>query len=165
MNIDKTKMKDDKGRYFTQGLFLEIGYGKYAVYTFKEDDYTYKGKVYPSVKKAYLEMEDPTEYEFAKKYFVDWTHWKKICENKVLRVEIDKWREELELQIRSQAIRDIINNSTEGSYQASKYLADRGWDKNAVGRPNKATKAKDDKLKDILDDEFGQDFKRMDVMQ
>jgi len=166
MKVDKSVMRDEKNRYYTQGLFLEIAYSKYAIYTLKGEDHKHKGKTYPSIKKLYLEFEDPTEYECANKYFVDWNHWKAICNNKVLRRHIDQWREELELRIRSQAIRDIIGNSADGSYQASKYLADRGWDKNAVGRPNRNEKDKKDKMDAMLDDEFSQDIGRMgDILQ
>ena len=56
------------GRPITQSLFLEIGYTEHAVYTLKDDDYEYNGKVYPSLKKAYLELEDTTEYDFANQY-------------------------------------------------------------------------------------------------
>ena len=165
MEVDKSLMKDSKGKHYTQGLFLEIGYGPFSQYTLKEEDHTYKGRTYPSIKKFYMQMEDPTEFEFARKYFVSWNHWKMICRNKVLAVHINEWRDELELQIQSQAIRDIIHTSSEGSYQASKYLADKGWSKNAVGRPNKADKAKKDAVDTIIENEFSSDFTRMDIVQ
>ncbi len=51
--MDKSKMKSSKGTYITQGLFLEIGYKvEHAIYTFEGADKKYKGKLYPSVKKA-----------------------------------------------------------------------------------------------------------------
>jgi hypothetical protein len=165
MKVNKSLMKDSKGKHYTQGLFLEIGYTKFSMYTLKEEDHTYKGVVYPSIKKLYLDYEDPTEYEFAKTYFASWNHWQAICRNKVLAVHINEWRDELELKIQSQAIRDIIHTSSEGSYQASKFLADRGWSKNAVGRPNKADKAKKDAVDSIIENEFSNDFTRMDIVQ
>lgn len=165
MNVDKSLMTDSRGKFFTQGLFLEIGYSKFSMYTLKEQDHEYKGTVYPSIKKLYLAYEDPTEYDFANKYFVSWNHWQRICDNVILRKHIDEWRQELELKIRSQAIRDIMSNSADGSYQASKYLAERGWDKNVVGRPNKATKARDAKMDELIDEEFSSDIKRMDRLQ
>ena len=57
-------MKAEKGTYITQGLFLEIGYKTdLAIYTLKGEDYEFRGVLYPSIKKAYLEMEDVIEYE------------------------------------------------------------------------------------------------------
>lgn len=68
---DKTKMKDTQGRPLTQSLFLEPNYNvDYAYYTMDDDDKNFKGKVYPSLKRLYLEMEDPTEYEFATTYLL-----------------------------------------------------------------------------------------------
>ena len=75
---------------------------------------------------------------------------------------ISEWREELELKLRSQAVRDIMDMSAEGSsYQASKWLADKGWAKNPVGRPNKAEKARQTRLDNKLNDEFSDEVKRM----
>ena len=162
MNIDKSTMRDDRGRPKTQSLFLEATYERDAIYTFKDEDYTFEGKLYISIKKLYLEFEDITEYEFANKYFLGWKHWQRICDNQVLARWIVPWREELELKIRSQAIRDIVCMSAEeGSFQASKWLSDRGWDKKAVGRPSKAEQERESNMKSRLDEEFNADVSRM----
>ena len=53
---DKTKFKDEKGRYIVQGLFLEDRYNtELSVFTFDGEDKNYKGKIYPSLKRLYLE--------------------------------------------------------------------------------------------------------------
>ena len=66
--IDKSRLVDGQGKPLTQSLFLEIGYTDFSVYTLKDQDYEYNDKVYPSLKRLYLEMEDPTEYEFARMF-------------------------------------------------------------------------------------------------
>ncbi len=160
--MNKENLRDDRGRPITQSLFLEIGYTDFAVFTLKEDDYEYKGKVYPSLKKLYLEFEDPTEYAFATKYLLGWQHWKKMLGNKQIASEVDEWREELELKLRSQAVKDMIDQSAEGgSFQASKWLVDRGWDKRPAGRPSKAEQKKEQRLKERVDNEFGADILRL----
>lgn len=161
--IDKNKLVDTMGRPLTQSLFLEIGYSEYAVYTLKEFDYEYKGAVYPSLKKLYLKEEDPTEYVFAEKHLLGWQHWKRLCENKLVRKHVDEWREELELKIRSQAIRDMMNlcASENGNFSAAKFLADRGWEKRAAGRPSKAEKERQDRIEDRIQEEFAADVARM----
>lgn len=160
---DREKLKDVNGNPLTQSLFLELCYTDYAVYTLKDDDYEYNGHIYPSIKKIYLELEDPTEYEFATRCFLNWNHWKRICDNKAIRTYIDGWREELELKIRSRAVRDIVNlcASESGSYQAAKYLADRGWDKRAVGRPSKEELEKRAAIAERVENDFAGDVKRM----
>jgi len=161
--MDKSKLIDTMGRPLTQSLFLEIGYSEYAVYTLKEQDYEYKGKVYPSLKALFLKEEDPTEYVFATKYLLGWQHWKRLCQNKQLAEHFEEWREELELKIRSQAVRDMMNMcaSENSNYSAAKFLADRGWDKRAAGRPSKKEKEASLRIEERLADEFEQDIKRL----
>jgi hypothetical protein len=162
MKVDKSKFKDSGGRPITQALFLEIGYTDNAYYTLKDEDYEYKGKVYPSLKRLFLDCEDPTEYHFATTYLLGWQHWQRMCKNKVLSKHFSEWREELELKVRSQAIRDIIDMSAdERGFQAAKYLADKGWDKGKVGRPKKDTSEHDRAVEDALNDEFSADVVRL----
>lgn len=168
MKIDKTKLRDSRGHPLTQGLFLEIGYdSETAVYTLKDDDHTHKGKVYPSLKRLFIACEDPTEYSFANDYLLGWSHWKRLQENKAIRKHIDEWREELELKIRSQAVRDIVNLSASenGGFQAAKWLADRGWDKRAAGRPSKKEKEMEDNFNARIEEEFRADFERLKLVK
>ena len=140
--IDKDKMKvPSNGNMRTQGLFLELEYGKHetAVYTLSDEHKTYKGKEYPSLKKLYLEMEDPVEYEFATKYLLGWRHWQRLLNNQLVRPYIEEWRDELNLKLRSKAFKEILDRSkTEQGTTANKWIADKGWIKNEVGRPSKA---------------------------
>lgn len=161
--IDKSKMVDSMGRPLTQSLFLEVGYSEFAVYTLKEYDHTYNGVVYPSLKKLYLKEEDPTEYTFADKYLLGWQHWKRLNENKALSKHFEEWREELELKIRSQAVRDMMNlcASESGNFSAAKFLADRGWDKRAAGRPSKAEKERQLRIEDRIKEDFDADIVRL----
>jgi len=152
------------GRPLTQGLFLEIGYNtQYAVFTLDDDDKEYKGVTYPSMKKLYLACEDPTEYQFAKKYLLGWRHWKRLLENTVLRVHFDEWREELEVAMRSEAVLSIVDMTTsdQGNFQAAKWLADRGWDKRGAGRPSKAEIDREKRIESRIGEELGADILRM----
>ena len=163
MKIDKTKFKDSGGRPITQALFLEIGYTDNAFYTLKDDDYKYKGSIYPSLKRLYLEHEDVTEYDFATTYLLGWSHWQRMCNNKQIRKHIDEWRYELELKLRSAGLRAIIDSALdeEGGFQAQKYLADKGWEKAGAGRPKKDTSAADKALQEQLEEEFSADIVRL----
>lgn len=147
----------------TQALFLEIGYQvDKAVFTLKDDDHEYEGNTYPSLKRLFLEMEDPTEYEFANKYLLGWSHWKRMNENKALKKHFEEWREELELRLRAQGIRAIIDQSCDDKgFQAAKYLAEKGWDKKQVGRPSKHDKIREERMQAKLDDEFSADVVRL----
>ena len=157
----KDQMYDSTNRPITQSMFLEIGYTDAAIYTLKEDDYEYNGKIYPSLKKLYLLTEDPTEYEFAKTYLLGWRHWLRLCENKVIRKHIDEWREELEVKLRSKAVMQAIKNANKGGFQAAKWLADKGWDGKRAGRPSKADVEKERKIAANINQEYAGDVVRL----
>lgn len=134
---DRSKFKDSMHRYRTQSLFLEYEYNEGpAVYTLDGADKEYNGTVYPSLRRLYLELGDPTEYEFANRYLHDWDHWMKICNNAQLMEQIEEWREELEVKIRSQAIRKML--SLDSNFNAIKWAADGHWNTRGAGRPKKA---------------------------
>ena len=160
--MDKSVLKSSNGIPLTQSLFLEIGYTDYAVYTLKDDDYEYKGKVYPSLKRLFIEMEDVGEYLFASEYLLGWDHWQRLCANKQVAEHIDKWRYELELKLRSQAIMEIRNKSKmEKGINAAKWIAERGWDKRPAGRPTKAEVERETKVLADLNQMFAEDVKRI----
>lgn len=152
---------DAQGRYLTMSLFLEMCYDVNATYTLKDRDYEYEGKMFPSIKLLYLEMADPTEYEFANKYFLNWKHWMKICENKLLRKYVDEWREELEIKLRSHAVKNMLKSAKDGNYQACKWLADRGWHTRPAGRPSKADVEREKKIMAAVNEEYAGDVIRL----
>lgn len=159
--IEKSKMLDDQGRPLTQSLFLEVGYTDFAVYTLKDFHYDYNGKTYPSLKQLYLEMEDPTEYNFASTYLLGWRHWQRLCENKQLRKHIDEWRAELEYKLRSKAVGMMLESARMGNYQAAKWFADRGWSNKGAGRPSKADVEHERKVQAAIADEYNEDVVRL----
>lgn len=154
-------MLDSMGKFRTQSLFLELGYGTDALFTLKDQDHEHEGTVYKSLKRLYLEFEDPTEYEFANTVLLGWRHWQRMCENKVIRKHIDEWREELEVKLRSQAIRDAIQEAKKGHFQAAKWVADRGWSTRGAGRPSKADIEHEKKVQARIDNEYSGDVVRM----
>lgn len=163
MNIDKKKLRDSRGRPLTQGLFLEVGYNtEFAMYTQKDEDYEYKGVVYPSLKRLYLEHEDPVEYDFACTYLLGWSQWQRICKNKLFASQVAEWRLELELKLRSQAVRDIVLLSAgEKGFQSAKWLADRGWDKRAAGRPSAEDVERRQNMDKKIEDEYASEVSRL----
>lgn len=158
---NKEKMLDTMGRPITQSLFLEIGYSASALFTLKDNDFEYEGRYLPSIKKLYLEIADPTEYEFATSVLLGWGHWQRICDNKVLRKHIDEWRVELEVKLRSRGVKAAIFAANGGNYQAAKWLADRGWDTRGAGRPSKAEVEREIKIQAGIENEYTADVIRL----
>lgn len=166
MNIDKNAMIDSKGSPLTQGLFLETSYGntEFVQYTLKSRDHMYKGRLLPSIKRLYLEMEDITEYNFAYKYFLDWEHWKRIKENKLIAKHMEGWREELEVKVAASGIRAMQEMAIDGdkpNFQAAKFIAERGWEKRSAGRPSKEAVQREARIAAKISDEFDSDIKRL----
>lgn len=161
MEIDKDQLRDKMGRPLTQGLFLEHGYNtEFAVYTMKDEDFFYKGQLYPSLKRLYLECEDPGEYEFANKYLANWSAWERICANKLFKKMVDEWRKELEIKLRSKGIKQMMEKA-DTSPMAAKWLADKGWVAKEAGRPKQSdVDAKAEQLAKESND-FSADIKRL----
>ena len=160
------KMLDSKGAPLTQGLFLETSYDntENVVYTLKPRDHEYKGRVIPSIKRLFLEFEDPTEYFFAYEYFLDWDHWQRIKANKLIAKHMKGWKEELEVRVAASGVRSILDqglNDEKPNYQAAKYIADRGWEKRGAGRPSKADVERETRIAAKISDEFSEDLKRV----
>lgn len=161
----REKFLDSSGRPITQSLFLEIGYTEHAIYTLKDQDHKWEGKLYPSLKRLYLEKEDVTEYDFATEYLLGWKHWQRICENKQIKLHVEEWREELEYKLRSRSTKQMIDLAASGSYQAAKWVADRGWDVRPAGRPSKAEKEKANAIGQRIADEYSADVIRLNAKQ
>lgn len=159
--MNKELLKDKLGRPLTQSLFLELGYSDYAVYTLKDEDYEYEGKVFPSLKRLFLECEDPTGYSTATKDLLGWKHWERLKANKIINKHILEWEEELEVKLRSKGVKEAIQHAQGGTFQAAKWLADRGWDKRAAGRPSKEELEREVKVQEKLSDEFSDDIVRL----
>lgn len=149
MNND-TRFKCPKtGVFLTQALFYELQHDhERAVYTLKEHDHTLEdGRVLPSLKRLYLECQDPTEYTFARKYFFSWQHWKRCLGNARIRSHVEEWREELEIMMMSQGVKGVIDEALDkGNYQAAKWLAEKGWIDKKVGRPTKEKQERELKI-------------------
>lgn len=165
MAIKREQFLDTSGRPLTQSLFLELGYRDEAIYTLKDHDYEYKGRKLKSIRKVYLETADPTEYQFATENFLSWDHWNRICANKQIAAHINEWREELEVKLRSNAVRMNIAAAQAGNYQAAKWVADRGWATRAAGRPSKAEVAKNLKIESEIANEYGADVIRLNAVK
>jgi len=165
MKIDKSRLKDVMGRPMTQSLFLEVNYDKdTAVYTMKDEDYEYEGKVYPSLKRLYLEACDPTEYQFAITYLCGWDHWKRITNNKLFKNMVDKWRDELEVKMVSDMVGCALGmafDENKPNMVAVKYITGKEWCKRGAGRPTKQDVEKELKIRAAIEDEYGADIARM----
>jgi len=158
----KSEFKDSMNRYKTQSLFREFYIQDIKpVYCLLEEDS--KGEL-PSLKKLYMDVGDPTEYEFAMQAFGSWKHWLKIKSAKAIQPWIEDWPTELEVKLRSEGIRKVIQESSSGksTFNAAKYLANGEWNRASKrGRPTKEEVERERKIAAKLDAEFSEDAQRI----
>jgi hypothetical protein len=159
----KGRFKDSVGRYRTQSLFREMNSGKGEfdpLYTLKDEDP--KGKL-PSLKQMYLEANDPTEYEFAIAAFGEWHHWDILSKLAWMEEYVYQWREELEIKMRSDAVKIIIKEAQtgKGKYNAAKFLSDAGWKSKTRGRPTEAERKRQAKIQAGIDVSIAEDLERI----
>lgn len=141
---DYALLKNDMGNFRTKTLFLEtcenLAKDK-PLFTLKDRDH----RGFICIKKVFMGYKDPTEYAFAMAVFNSWDHWKKLQNNKNLTCHFNSWREELEIALRSEGIRTLRNMTSRNDstgYNAAKFLAEKGWEKDARGK-RKTVKDKD----------------------
>lgn len=118
--------KNAQGVYFTKALFYETSVDPektFVSYTLKQEDH-HLG--YPSLRRLYLETEDPTEYVFAQTHLGGYDHWKKFKDTEWFQEYITEWREELELRLKSKAYKAIMSeandNLSKNKLAANKYI-------------------------------------------
>lgn len=161
------RFKNSIGAHLLKPIFFELDDAEHlqSIYTLKEYDHEFKGRVYPSLRRLYVEAEDPTEYNFATEYLDGWVHWKKLSTAVFFQPYLKEWREELEVRLRAKAlarIRKRAESSDKDAQQADKILLSGGWktpeEKTQVGRPSKAKIQEEaDKLfkeKSVFDEDF-----------
>lgn len=154
------------GDYRTQSLFLETSLGstEHVIMTLKEVPVQLNGKELPSLREEFLKDNDPTGYSTAIRLFGSWGHWKRLKSNTGINNYIVRYEEELDIKIRSVAVRALIetaiNDGGKGT-TAAKYIAEKGWDKRPAGAPSKAEKERELKIQDRITDEVQEDLERL----
>jgi len=139
-STNPSRFKDSLGRFLTSSLFIEFqgSTPETALYTLKDEDETRGGVTYESLKDAFLGFSDPRGYYFAKTYFYNYEHYKRLLGNSVIRGIFDSWIEELELKLQADALMQLVTHSQGEKGQASaKWLAQCGWRDKGAGRPSK----------------------------
>jgi len=114
-----------------------------------------------SLKAEFMKDADPTGYTTAMRVFGSYPHWERMRRNKFIGKHIKMWEEELEVKLRSEAIKKMRKMD---SPTAAKWLATRGWDggaPNVRGRPTKDEVTRERKIQAAIMDEIEDDAKRV----
>lgn len=165
-NPSNSRFRAGNGNFLTRGLFYEtVGGDKSTVlYTLKDFDH----HNYPSLSRLYIEESDPTEYLFAKKHLDSWAHWEDLLGNTWFEEYITRWRRELEVKIKAQALVRIFDAGrspdTKTAFAANKYLLEGRWtpsETKKVGRPTKEAIAAEAQRLASINDKIKQDYERL----
>lgn len=136
--------KGQNGQFLTLSLFHETARelpedrrAAPAVFSFDND---IPGLV--NCRRTFLELEDPTGYEWAMKYLDSWEHFERLLNSTWFLPHYEDWKRELLISLKAKAIKRITAISLTGTNEAqalaaSKYLAEKGWERNTRGRPSK----------------------------
>lgn len=123
---------------------------------------------YISLKEVYMQIEDPTEYEFAMKVFGSYRHWKTISELGWAKDYVAEWRYELALKLKSKNIKDIVALASDEfvkettKFQAMKYLANSDYADKTTATTKKNTQRKEAINNSVLK-EVSDDFERLGI--
>ncbi len=164
------KFKNSSGTHLLKPLFYELDEAgrPNALYTLKDYDSSFEGKLYPSLRRLFVECEDPTEYSFATVYLDGWSHWKKLSTSAFFQSYVSEWREELEVRLRAKGIAGIklaaVSNGKD-ALTAQKFLANGQWktqeEKSTVGRPTKEKITQEAEKMFKAKTEFDEDHERL----
>lgn len=173
---EKIFKDSQSNRWITKGLFYELNYGELLMpwtnFTLKDQDHTYQGRTYTSLKKLYMETEDPTEYDFATKHLGGWDHWKMICACPWFEEHLEAWRSELQLKLQSRALKNLMfeaENNGKNAYDANKFLIAKGYLPKETKLPGKRGRPSKDEVKAEaqrqleLDNRIKDDMKRLEI--
>lgn len=160
--------KGSNGSWLTQSIFWDkwsqLAPGnKHAqpVFTFDSDR---PGLI--NAKDTFLALGDLTGYEWAIKYLGSYDHWLYLMQRGWFSEQVEVWRNELHTRFKATALKRIqeISGSTANEAQslaASKYLAERGWEKSSRGRPSKSELAGEMKKQAKIVDDLDEDVARL----
>ncbi len=145
-----TKFRTSNNAFLLQSLFLEgtflLGH---EIYTLARNDRKKNGVTYPSLRRLYLETEDPTGYQFALKYLDGYEHFLRLKESSFFKPHLKEWEEELSVLLQSRAIAGILQTAREDSRDgqiARKYILDTLYKKPRTTKAGliKSTQAQED---------------------
>lgn len=156
MLFNETQLRTSQGKLRTRSLFWELSYfePEHVIFTLRENDLEKNGKTYTSLRKLYLSycVSDPTEYTFAWAVFGSWDTWQQLSRSNYVKKDIESWRKEVEVKIKSEAIRSIASEMRDGgrsSFGAAKLLLERGWlDDKSASKAKEKLKAKEEEEMD-----------------
>lgn len=145
-----------------KALFFELGGASSAIYTLKDHDHG----PYKSLRRLYLESDDPTEFRFYTTYLEGLKHWEALCAATWFKPYVAQWRKELLMRLQSSALMSLRKEAASGknAFYANKYLLEQGWEapaKTSRGRPSKQEISDAANVLALDDKRVAEDYERL----
>lgn len=140
---------DGYGRTATRNLFKQHNKGG------KEDINEWR--------KRFVATLDPTEYTGGVELLGSWADWERFKRSwpSFQRLYLDDWLDEIEVRLRSLAIKSLADDALKGSSASSKFLAEGKYKDKKAGRPTKEAITRQTKIDARLDKEVANDIERL----
>jgi hypothetical protein len=145
-NIITLKAPPYKGthnHWLTRPLFVDVEFpAKFDGRQLYQPIFSLYGPVegFIDAHQTFVDLRDPTGYKWAMAYLGSFEHWSILSQSSWFKPELEKWKAELDVLFTAEAvqrIREIAAADSAQALPASKYLAEKGWEKTR-GRPSKA---------------------------
>lgn len=166
---EKHSMRDVMNNYLTVSLFWEKRNAaieeKYPpLFTIKDKEHVVKGVEYVSLKRIYMSYDHVPgmEYEFAMDIFGDWLQWKEIADKSAIRDVVQEWRDEVDVRIKANAMRNLLQLSKDNLAASRAILAGEHKERQR-GRPSKAEVEREKKIAAGVRDNLDADMERLGI--
>ena len=114
----------------------------------------------------FIEISDPTEYAAALELCGTWKEWLRFKRDwrEFAEVIIPGWLEEVEIKIRSEAIKrvaDTVNSKDKEAVSSAKWIAEGRYKEKRAGKPSKAMVTREARIQAGIDTETADDIRRV----
>lgn len=114
-------------------------------------------------RKRFVDCMDVTEYAGGIELMGSWEDWCKFKRNwpYFTRNILPAWMEEIEVKVRSQALRTLLLDKGASASSSAKYLASGSYKPKQTGRPTNAMIEREARIQAGMEREFNEDYSRL----
>ena len=166
--VDRSKFRHDYG-FRTSSLFRDhptkAVEPEFCMFYINRE---FSNDEYIALKEVYMQIADPTEYEFAMVVFGSFKHWKLLSDLFWTKDKVAEWRDELEIKLKSQAVLGIADMAYDPEIKETTKLQSLKWlaSSEFAEKKTKTAKAKEEKEQAIVSgviDNVRDDFERLGI--
>ncbi len=127
---------------------------------FKRTEFTPLWSLYKDWKPIFMDTLDPTEYQTAMRLIGDWDHYLAIRNHPKIKPIMDKWALEMEIKIRSDAVRNMFHHSKQpNGAAAAKWVAEGSFMQRVL--KNKENRQREAEVQEGISDKVSADAERL----